>query len=111
MKVLGLLYGQCMAGNGGTPPASQEEFVAFMQREPANWDKLAPSPEKFLAEARSGVPLVVRYGSEAQPPADGGLPWIAYEQPSDGAKALMVNIRGSVQEADAQQVQQLVGGS
>lgn len=107
MKVLGLLYGQYMSEHSGAPPASQDQFVAYLQREPANWEKLASSPQEFLASARGGESLVVLYGSDVKTPADGGFPWVAYEAQTIDDRRQVVNAQGNVQGMNEQEFAQL----
>jgi hypothetical protein len=99
LKVLGILYGQCMADNGGKAPANADQLAAHLQREPANWDKLAASPQEFLSLGSDGSRLVVLYGNDVKAIGD-GVPWVAYESTEvDGAR-LVVNAQGGVQLMD-----------
>src|SRR4051812_41866867 len=47
IKVVGVLYGQFMSANRGSPPTNQDQFIAFMQREPENWNKIAATPQEL----------------------------------------------------------------
>jgi hypothetical protein len=106
MKVLGLLYGLYQS-DFGAPPASQEKFVAFLQKSPENWNKIAPTAEQFLASAREGAPLVVIYGNAAKATAAGD-PWIAYEANAVDGQQLIVNAFGHVHLVDEQEFSQFV---
>lgn len=108
LKVLGMLYGMFMSEHRGAAPVDQAEFVSFLGLEPANWEKIAGSPEELLNSPRTGEPLVVLYGEQARSREEGEFPWIAYEsQPVDGRR-LIVNARGNVQAVDEDELSQLV---
>jgi hypothetical protein len=88
-----------MADNGGKAPANADQLAAHLQREPANWDKLAASPQEFLSLGSDGSRLVVLYGNDVKAIGD-GVPWVAYESTEvDGAR-LVVNAQGGVQLMD-----------
>ena len=108
MRVLGLLYGRYMSDHGGSVPADQAQLAAYLEREPANWEKLAASPAEFLTKGRDGHPLVVLYGKEVKTPADGGLPWVAYESAAIDGQRMIVNACGAVQTVDDQELAQLI---
>lgn len=107
MKVVGLLYGM-YESNYGEPPASQERFEAFLQQAPANWEKIASTPQQLLTSPRDAKPLTIVYGKKASTADD---PWVVYEaEPVDGSR-LMANSRGSVKLVDEQEFQQLIPSS
>ena len=108
MKVLGKLYGRMTSQQRGAYPRNEAAFIAYLEREPANWNKLAPSAKQFLSSPRSGEPLRILYGAEVKDPVEGGFPWIAYESsPLDGQR-LIVNAQGLVEFVDNQKFGQLV---
>jgi hypothetical protein len=100
MKVLGILYGQYMTAHGGAAPSDQDQFVSFIDAEPANWNKLAGSAEEFLTSASGGRRLTVLYGADAKTPPDGSLPWIAHDAEAQNGQRLVANARGYVQLVD-----------
>lgn len=106
MKVLGLLYGMHQS-EYGAPPASQEKFVAYLQKSPENWNKVAPSPEQFLASVRDGSPLIVVYGKPTKVAA-ASEPWIAYEASAVDGNHLMTNAFGHVQSVSEEEFNQLI---
>jgi len=95
-KVLGILYADYLASHNRTPPPDEATFLSFLEREPANWNKLAPTASEFLTSPRTGQPLRVAYGRLPQAPADGSLPWVASDSSALDGKLMMVNLRGSV---------------
>jgi hypothetical protein len=107
LKVLGMLYGRYMEANRMAAPPSEEKFVAFLESEPANWDKLAASPQELMTSPRDGQPLVVLYGPAVKEPSGGGFAWIAHEKTGVDGKQLAVNARGSVELKDAAEIAQL----
>jgi hypothetical protein len=106
MKVLGLLYGMYQS-DFGAPPASQEKFVAYLEKSPENWNKIAPSTEQLLASARDGAPLVIAYGNAGKSTSQGD-PWIAYEANAIDGRRLIANAFGHVRLVDEQEFSQLV---
>ncbi|QDT73566.1 hypothetical protein [Lacipirellula limnantheis] len=106
MKVVGLLYAEYLASHSGAAPANQESLVAFLEREPANWNKLAPSAGALLNSPRDGKPLIVVYGKKPAEPADGSLPWVAYESETVDGQRMMVNLRGQVRQIGEQEIAQ-----
>lgn len=106
MKVLGLLYGLHQS-EYGEPPANQEKFIAFLQKAPENWNKIAQSPEQFLASVRDGSRLVLIYGKPANATVVGD-PWIAYEANSVDGQHLMANAFGHVQSVSEEEFNQLI---
>jgi hypothetical protein len=108
MKVLGKLYGKCMSQQRGVYPRDEATFIAFLERAPENWNKLAPSAKGFLSSPRNGEPLTVLYGAKVKEPAEGGFPWIAFETTPVDGKRLIVNAQGTVELVDDQEFSQLV---
>ena len=107
MRALGILYGRFMANNGGAKPANQEAFAKYIEQEPANWNKLAPTSADFLTKGHEGQALTVRYGKDAQASPEDGRLWVAYEtEPHDG-KQLAVDAEGAAQLIDHQQFTKL----
>ncbi|WP_428304712.1 hypothetical protein [Lacipirellula sp.] len=106
MKVLGLLYGMHQS-EYGAPPASQEKFIAYLQKSPENWSKIAPSADQFLASVRDGSPLVVIYG---KPPKSATVsePWIAYESNAVDGEHLLTNAFGHVESVSEEEFNQLI---
>jgi len=97
MKVVGILYGMYMSEHGGKAPPNASEFRAFIEREPANWNKLAPTVDELLSSPRDRSPLKLLYGDAVKAAASGSLPWIAYEStPIDGQR-MIVDCRGTVE--------------
>jgi hypothetical protein len=106
LKVLGILYGQYLAEHGGKTPSSLEVFAGYLQREPANWQKLAESPQEFLSSAGEGKPIVVLFGNDVKPD-EGGSVWVAYEAAGSGGSRRAVNAQGRVQLLNDQEFNQL----
>ena len=106
LKVLGILFGQCMSSAGGKAPATQQVFVDFLATQQENWDKFAPSAEAFLTKSQDGKEIEVLFGKAVQSPPDGGLPWVAYQPQPDGMFRV-VNARGYVKLVDQQEFSQL----
>ena len=106
LKVLGILYGQYMADNGGKAPSSADQLADYLQREPANWEKMAASPQEFLGSRSDGSKLVVLYGSDVKA-IGGGAPWVAYEAAEHDGARMVVNAQGGVQRMKASEFSQL----
>lgn len=106
MKVVGLLLAEYASSHGGAMPATQEDFVKFLEREPANWNKLVSAPAELLNSPRNGKPLTLVLGAKPKEPADGSLPWIAYESEGVDGKHFMVNLRGNVREVSTAELAQ-----
>src|SRR5690606_24362290 len=104
----GKLYGKCMSQRQGAPPRDEAAFIAFLDQASESWNKLAPSAKDFLSSPRNGEPLTVLYGSKVKDPADGGLPWIAFESTPIEGERLIVNAQGLVELVDEQEFEQLV---
>ena len=106
MKVVGLLYADYVNGHGGTPPGKVSDFVNYLQRDPANWNKLAATAKEFLNSPRNGKPLTIVVGKKLKDGADGSLPWVACESEPVNGKQMMVNLRGNVRLVDPQEATQ-----
>jgi hypothetical protein len=111
LKVVGLLYGRYMQAHGGAAPSDQDKFVAYIQREPENWNRLAPTAADLLTSPRDAQPLVILYGGAVEEPVDGGFPWIAHEKTGVAGRRLAVNARGNVELMTSQEIDQLFPSS
>jgi hypothetical protein len=111
MRVVGILYGRCMQANGGAAPANEEKFAAFMQQEPENWNKLAPTPKELLTSPRDGQPLVVVYGRRLKDDPEIGFPLIAHEKTGVDGQQMVISTNGTVQLKSPDEVAQLFPSS
>jgi hypothetical protein len=100
LRVLGLLYGEYMANNAGAVPSSEQQFAAYIEKQPANWNKLAPTAVEFLTKSGDGQALTVRYGKDAKQSAEDGRLWVAFEAPTTDGTRWAVDAQGNAQSID-----------
>jgi len=104
LRVVGKLYGLCMSAKGGAAPANQGELVAFIQRDPSLWNKLAATPDELLTSPRDGQPLVFVFGKAVKDPVEGGFAWIAHEAAGVDGQQAVINLSGGIQFVDSAEV-------
>lgn len=109
IKVLGLLYGQFIGQNMGRPPASEEQFRSFVQKQGAFLKQMnVESPEQIFRSNRDGEPYVVLYGDLSKAGQLSGAPIVAWEAKGAGGKRYIVNSLGAVKEVTEEEFKQLV---
>ena len=111
LRVVGILYGRCMDANRGLAPTNEEQFIAFMQREPENWNKLAPTPKQLLTSPRDGQPLVIVYGRSLKDDPEIGFPLIAHEKTGVDGQQIVISASGVIQPKSAEEIAQLFPSS
>jgi hypothetical protein len=103
LKPLAVLYGQFIARHGGQPPASEEEFKAFIDSlDESELPAEIEDREQLFVSSRDGKPYVVLYGKAATsgPPGPAGSPVVAYEQEGQGGTRFVASSMGAVEEVD-----------
>jgi hypothetical protein len=107
LRMVGALYGKYLSDHTGAPPANMAQFVAFLERDPAGWNKVASTPQQFLTSPRDDQPLVLVFGAAVKDPPEGGFPWIAHEATGVDGRVMIVNARGNAELKSPEQVGQL----
>jgi hypothetical protein len=110
MRVVGILYGRYVQANGAAP-TNEQKFAAFLQQEPTNWNKLAPTPEQLLTSPRDGQPLVVVYGRRLKDAPEFGFPVIAHEKTGVDGQQMVIAANGTVELKSADEVARLFPSS
>lgn len=110
MKPLVVFYGRFIAAHRGQPPASEEEFKAFLKTmSPEALRSFNVSDtETLFVSTRDQKPYVVKYGKATGPAGPGGVPVIAYEQEGVGGRRYIATSVGAVQEVDETEFRKLV---
>ena len=107
LKVLGKLYGKFLSRSRGQAPASQEQFVEYLNSKPANWDKIVSSADQLLLSPYDQEPLVVFYGAEYDKQNRNNSIWMAYERVGSEGTHRLISIRGTTEQKTSDEVQQL----
>jgi hypothetical protein len=110
LKVLGRLYGRLVAQQQGQAPANEAALLAFLERERASWEGFGlTTPQELIASPRDGQPLRVIYRGAPGAESASGTPYACVEQAGADGIRWAATIRGSVDELDDAQFQQLFG--
>lgn len=79
MKVLGILYGKYVSRSRGAAPASQEQFVEFLNTTRPSWEKIVSAADQLTNSPRDGQPLIMLYGDAYTKQRSSVAPYVAYE--------------------------------
>lgn len=110
LKVLGRLFGRLVAQQQGEAPANEAALLAFLERERASWEGFGlTTPQELLQSPRDGQPLQVIYRGSRGADSVSGTPYACVEQTGVDGIRWAATIRGSVDELDDAQFQQLFG--
>lgn len=110
LKVLGRLYGRFVAQQRGEAPANEAALLAFLESERASWEGFGlATPQELLASPRDGQPLRVIYRGATSAQSASGTPYACVEQTGVDGIRWAATLRGSVEELDDAQFQQLFG--
>jgi len=110
LKPLMVLFGQYTGQHRGQPPASEEEFKAYIKTvDPAALESLGvKDAESLFTSTRDKKPYVILYGGANGPPGPAGQPVVAYEQDGVGGKRYVASTLGAVEEVDEAKFRELV---
>jgi hypothetical protein len=111
LRVVGILYGRYMEAHGRAAPANEEQFIAFLQQEPGNWNKLAPTAKELLASPRDGQPLVVVYGRPLKDDPEIGFPLIAHEKTGVDGQLIAISSSGTIVPKSSEDIARLFPSS
>jgi hypothetical protein len=108
-----MLWSQFTGQHQGKPPASKEEFQAFvkgLKPEVLSSMKIGDVEKQFISE-RDNKPYVILYGQQAPaagPGPSGGV--MGYEQEGKDGKRIVAMSMGQVRLVDEAEFQKLVPG-
>src|SRR5688572_10887572 len=94
LKPLMVLYGQFMGQHRGQPPASEEEFKAYVKSVDPNFFQTfaVKDADALFISPRDSQPYAIIYGPASGPPGPGGQPVVAYEQQGVGGKRYVASM-------------------
>lgn len=110
LKPLALLYGYYIRDHRGQPPANEDEFRQFVEKQPAETLAQigAKEPNQIWISPRDGQPYVILYGKVSGPPGPAGAPVVAYEKVGSGGKRMVVSSLGAFEEVTEERFRELV---
>jgi hypothetical protein len=110
LKPLAVLYGQYTGTHKGEPPASEEEFRAYLKTvrpESLQALKVADIDSLFIS-SRDKKPYVIKYGKVEGPAGPGGMPVFVYEQEGVDGTRYVATAVGAVAAVDDAKFRELV---
>jgi hypothetical protein len=110
LKPLAVLYGQYTGTHKGQPPASEDEFKAYLKTvRPEVLKSLnVADTESLFVSSRDQKPYVIKYGKVQGPAGPGGMPVFVYEQEGVGGMRYVATSVGAVAEVDEARFRELV---
>jgi hypothetical protein len=105
LRAVATLFRQWTELHQGTPPANQDQFIAFIQQQdPSKWTQVAGTPQELLTSPRDNQPFALALGAPLKDSAETGFPWVAREKSGVDGKVYVVDLRGRIQSLDAQEI-------